>query len=357
MKQIVCLIESLGSGGAERQLTGLAVMLKQQGYDVEVWYYVKNEFYLPYLQDNGVDGRYLAGARNPQKRLFVLRKNIKLYNPNVIISYSASSSMISCLLKLLGAKYNLIVSERNTTQHLDLRERFKFFMYKWADFVVPNSQSQADFIFKSFSNLSSKVHVVTNYVDMDFFRPEGKIMCYQDVCHMVCVGRLFPQKNVLKFLDVIKRVKEEGGKLQIDWYGNNDGVYARDCMEKVHRLGIDDMIVFKGAEKDIRNAYHSADVFCLPSLYEGFPNVICEAMSCGLPILCSKVCDNPYIVVDGLNGMMFNPTNEDDIVETIYNFLKLSEEKRRIMGVESRKRALELFSKERFISNYLTLIE
>ena len=54
-KHILCLLESLGSGGAERQLTGLAVMLKQQGYEVEVWYYVKNEFYLPYLQENRLD--------------------------------------------------------------------------------------------------------------------------------------------------------------------------------------------------------------------------------------------------------------------------------------------------------------
>ena len=88
MKRILCLIENLGSGGAERQLTGLAVMLKQQGYEVEVWYYVKNEFYLPYLQDNGVEGRYLHKASNPQKRFFVLRKEIKAYNPDTIISYS-----------------------------------------------------------------------------------------------------------------------------------------------------------------------------------------------------------------------------------------------------------------------------
>ena len=70
MKRILCLIESLGSGGAERQLTGLAVMLKQHGYQVEVWYYVQKEFYVSYLLENGVVARFLIDAGNPYTRLF-----------------------------------------------------------------------------------------------------------------------------------------------------------------------------------------------------------------------------------------------------------------------------------------------
>ena len=66
--KIICLIESLGSGGAERQLSGLAVMLKQQGYEVEVGYYIKNEFYLSRLQDNGVASYYLPQAASAKKR-------------------------------------------------------------------------------------------------------------------------------------------------------------------------------------------------------------------------------------------------------------------------------------------------
>lgn len=51
--------------------------------------------------------------------------------------------------------------------------------------------------------------------------------------------------------------------------------------------------------QSIEVEYRKADVFCLPSLYEGYPNVVAEAMSCGLPILCSNVCENPYIVEEG----------------------------------------------------------
>ena len=102
MKRILCLIENLGSGGAERQLTGLAVMLKQQGHQVEVCYYINKEFYLSYLQTNGVKGFFLAEASNPKKRFTALRKHIKDVKPDTIISYSTSPSMIACLLKFFG---------------------------------------------------------------------------------------------------------------------------------------------------------------------------------------------------------------------------------------------------------------
>ena len=357
MKQIVCLIESLGSGGAERQLTGLAVMLKQQGYDVEVWYYVKNEFYLPYLQDNGVDGRYLAGARKPQKRLFVLRKNIKLYNPNVIISYSASSSMISCLLKLLGAKYNLIVSERNTTQQIDRREKFKFFMYRWADVIVPNSHSQQTFIEQYFHKLSDKVNVITNFVDTDKFSPSNTDFSNHDEMRMVCVGRLMPQKNIPTFIDAISKVVSDGYKIHVDWYGQVfEKEYYEECLWKIKKYDLESTFTFCPPCPTIQEKYREADVFCLPSIYEGFPNVLCEAMSCGLPVLCSCVCDNPIIAQDGKNGFLFDPKNVDSIAGAIIRFIKLDENMKKRMGQKSREIAVSLFSSDVFVKKYLEIV-
>ena len=125
MKRILCFIENLGSGGAERQLTGLAVMLKQQGYEVEVCYYVKKEFYLPDLLDAGVNVKYLSDALSFNKRFSLIRRHIREYKPDTIISYTPSTSMMTCILKRFGGRFNLIVSERNTTQSLTTKEKFK----------------------------------------------------------------------------------------------------------------------------------------------------------------------------------------------------------------------------------------
>lgn len=358
MPRILCLIENLGSGGAERQLTGLAVMLKLQGYEVEVWYYVNNNFYLPYLQENGVVGRYLSEAKSAEKRLFALRKRIKEYHPDTIISYSASPSMIACVLKRFGAKYRLVVSERNTTQKLMRSEKTRFFCYRWADVIVPNSHSQAKFIENHFPNLSCKVKVITNFVDTDKFKPSDEPIPSHEETRMVCVGRLMPQKNLHRFIEAVGKVVASGYKLHVDWFGQDlNDVYSSDCHRAIKELSLGQSFTFHAPTSNIQEEYQKADVFCLPSLYEGFPNVLCEAMSCGKPVLCSRVCDNPYIVKENDNALLFDPLDVDNIAKIIEQYLCLPVEKKQEMGKRSRIIGLEGFSIDCFLNKYLSIIK
>lgn len=357
MPRILCLIESIGSGGAERQLTGLAVMLKQQGYEVEVWYYVKKEFYLPFLEENGVAGRYLPDATSAKKRIFALRKHIKAYHPDTVISYSTSPSMITCVLKRLGAKFRLIVSERNTTQQLNRSEKLRFFCYRWADVIVPNSHSQARFIDDHFPELSSKVKVITNFVDTDKFKPSDEPAPQHEATYMVCVGRLMPQKNLPRFIEAVGKTVAAGYKLHVDWFGQDlKDAYSAECYTAIQKYHLEQNFVFHAPSANIQEDYQRADVFCLPSLYEGFPNVLCEAMSCGKPVLCSRVCDNPNIIQEGKNGLLFNPLDVDDMAAVIKHYLDTPLKKKIEMGIKSREIAVVLFSKKTFITNYCEII-
>ncbi|MBO4403084.1 MAG: glycosyltransferase family 4 protein [Bacteroidales bacterium] len=357
MKRVLCLIESIGSGGAERQLTGLAVMLKQQGCQIELCYYDRREFYLPYLQENGVESCFLKEASDPKKRYFALRKQIRAFKPDTVISYSTSPSMITCLLRLLGAKFNLIVSERNTTQRMDIRERLKFLLYRWADHIVPNSQSQASFIGRHFPGLSRKVKVITNFVDTEKFSPAGEKLPEHEETSMVCVGRLTPQKNLPRFIGAIGKVVGDGYRIRVDWYGQSfDSGYREECDKAIVNHHLEDVFVFHAPSPNIQDEYRRADLFCLPSLYEGFPNVLCEAMSCGKPVLCSRVCDNPHIVSEGENGCMFDPLDVGEMASTIEHFLELDRGKREKMGARSRELALGMFSEKAFIKKYISII-
>ena len=192
-------------------------------------------------------------------------------------------------------------------------------------------------------------------MDTDFFAPVETAP--NEACRMLCVSRLTAQKNILRFLDAVKRIKDEGISLTIDWIGNNRTEYAKECVAKTKELGIGDVIRFLGEKSDIRAEYQSHDVLCLPSLYEGFPNVVCEAMSCGLPILCSNVCDNPRIVLSEDNGFLFDPNNVDAMVNAIKKFISLDDEKKKQMGNNNRERAVDLFSPSNFINSYISLIE
>lgn len=356
-KKILLIIESLGSGGAERQLTGLAVMLKEQGHEVEVVYYYKKEFYLPFLQENGVKTCFLNYAASKYKRIFSIKKYEERFNPDTVISYSSSSSMILCALKIFGGKFKLIVSERNTTQKITFREKLRFFLYKWADVIVPNSNSQGYFIQENFPKLQKKLQVITNFVDTDKFSLSKNEISSHDTTNIICVGRLMRQKNIIRFVESIDRIVKGGYKIHVDWFGQDllDD-YSQEIKQKILDNKLESIITFNVASSKIEEEYRKADVFCLPSLYEGFPNVLCEAMSCGKPVLCSNVCDNPTIVSEGENGLLFNPLDVDDMVNVIEKYINLSEETKLNMSVKSREIALKMFSKESFIEKYVNII-
>ncbi len=116
------------------------------------------------------------------------------------------------------------------------------------------------------------------------------------------------------------------------------------------------LICFHPATTEILDMYQNCDIFCLPSNYEGFPNVICEAMSCGKPIVCSRVCDNPNIVQDGQNGLLFDNTNVNDMADKLQSICSLSQDVLSRWGHHSREIAETMFSMDVFVEKYLELM-
>ena len=351
------MVEALGSGGAERQLSGLSSMLKAEGHDVRVITYFPKFFYKDVLDNSGVEFEYLPAAQSKYKRIPLLAKTIKSYAPEVVIAYSPSAAGIACLFKKCGFRYKLIVSERNTTQTISKREKVKFFLYRWADFIVSNSNMQAHFIEKNYPHLLSKTIVITNYVDTDYFCPCELRIVSDNVCKIICVGRDHPQKNIIRFIEAINILIKRGLHLRVDWYGSFESSYGELCKSRIKELELEQHFNLKGETKQIRDEYRKHDVFCLPSIYEGFPNVLCEAMSCGLPVICSDVCDNVLIVKDTVNGLLFNPHSIEDITMKIEHFMKLAEIEKEKMRLANRKYAVEMFSKKTFLAKYNSLIE
>ena len=352
--RILCLIEALGSGGAERQMVGLASLLKKDGNDVAVMTYYPKDFYRYVLDEAGVKHIYVENAQSKFKRIPELSKAVNKYKPDVVICYSPSAAEIVCLLKMIGGKFKLIVSERNSIRSNNRREKLKFFMYRWADYIVPNSYEQEQFIAQYYHHLISKTSVITNFVDTDYFSPIGDYSSQQP-CRIICVGRDNPQKNQLRFIDAVKLLAVKSLPFKVDWYGSFESDYGRQCVQKIKDLHLDEWIELKGETKNVRDEYRKHDVFCLPSIYEGFPNVLCEAISCGLPAVCSNVCDNPLIVEAGVNGLLFDPNNTEDMALKIEKMVKLNETEKKRMSVANRAKSMEMFSKEAFLAKYKKL--
>lgn len=358
MKRIFCLIDSLGPGGAQRQLVGLAVFLKQQGHDVSVLCYHDNRFYVDTLLSKGVPYILLNKAKKASLRIWHIAKYLRKRKPDVLIAYQETPSVCACVAHILNRKFRLIVSERSTTQHTGRQEKIRFFLYRWADAIVPNSYTQSSYIAEKFPNLKEKVVTISNFVDLDYFEP-GPVRLRNEVAEILVVATLWPLKNALGLIEVTSLLKKRGFQFHISWYGKDSTHldYFDQCQKKISELGVDDYIELKEKTTAIKEKYQTSDYFCLPSFYEGTPNVICEAMSCGLPVACSDVCDNSRFVKEGENGFLFNPKDVNNISDALERMLLLNEDDYQGFCRNSRKRAEEMLSKDRFVQSYIKLIE
>lgn len=352
MKSILLFTESLGAGGAERQLCGLADLLKQKGYQVTVVTYVKNDFYEPFLNERGIDHRCVTEIYNKRDGLFILRNIIKEINPQTVISFLPEPNMRMCIACMFN-KVRLIVSERSHTSW-KLRSRIRYILYRRADMVVANSFSEADNIKKHCGWLRSKTISICNYVDTERFSPlDGFIKTNQTTLHIISVGRIYDVKNIERYIKALKVVVDSGYNVCADWYGkiNNESYYQK-CLSLIEDLRLADVFHFHSSKTDIEHYYQKADLFCLPSIFEGYPNVLCEAMSSGVPAICSNVCDNPRINKDGETGFLFDPYSIEEISDSIIRFINTTEEHKLQMRLNCRKRAETLFDEKYFLQQY-----
>lgn len=354
MKRFLLITDALGQGGAERQLACLAIELKKRGEEVRlITFYPTENFYHRQLEEHNINNEVYLNGRNPFIRSFIIRKIVKKWQPDIVIAYKPGTCMAACIAKIFQS-FNLIVSERNTTQKISIRDKIQFFLYRFANHIVPNSFSQADFIKKHYNHLYSKVVVITNMVDTALFTPPITPPA-NIIPQIITTARVTPQKNILTYLDCIAELKHRGIKAHFNWYGRLDtnSEYWTLIKQKIEDNNIHDMVTFHGATKNPTMAYQKSDIFFLPSLYEGFPNVLCEAMACGLPAIATDICDNPLILQN--DNYLVNPLSHIDMADKIEKILSLPIESRMHNGAQNRIRILELCSAKAFVDKYNSL--
>lgn len=358
--KIILFIDCLGPGGAQRQLVGLAVMLKQRGYQVKVCYYQDIPFYVNLLDENGVPHQLIQGSDNHIKRIPILLRYFKKENPDWVIAFQETPSLVSCIIKILGGRFKLLVSERNTTQVLGKRERIRFFLYRFADAIIPNSYTQGHFLVENYPWMETKVKTIVNFVDLKLFNSGHSYK--SEVPEVVIAATISSRKNTKNFILAVELLKNQGIKCHIAWYGLVDDRYEENigyqmqCLEMIQEKKLSDIMELREKTQNISEVYRKADFLCLPSLYEGTPNTICEAMASGLPVICSNVCDNPQYVHESENGFLFDPLDVEDMANKIKEAVCMQDKDYRSYCVNSRKLAENYFSEESFITKYLNII-
>ena len=354
--KIILFTDSLGSGGAQRQLCGLSVLLKQKGYDVKIATYHDAHFYKSYLVENDIEHELIPDSSSVLCRIFSVSRYFKKEKPDWVIAYQETPSLVSCIIKILGAQYKLLVSERNTTQELHIRDRIRFNLYRIANMIVPNSYAQNEYMISRYHWMSQKCRVITNFVDLEQFTPNYKKR--GNVPKFIIVGAIAESKNTKNLIEACRLLKAHGQIISIDWYGWTDSptAYMYDCQRLITEYQLHDYITLKDKQLDIASKYQEAEYFCIPSIYEGTPNVLCEAIASGLPVVGSSVCDNRLYIKDGINGFLFDPFDPQSIVDSLLKIISISDAEYEEFCQHSREIAEDKLSDQTFVNKYINIL-
>ncbi len=178
---------------------------------------------------------------------------------------------------------------------------------------------------------------------------------------LLVIGRIDPQKNqffLIKQFQEIINVKPEAHLLIIGHVTNNR--YFSDIISHVSQMGLNDRItVIPGLDAnspDLTNAYHSADLFVLPSAHEPFGIVILEAWASGLPVVASRVGGIPSFVADRKDGLLFQPNNPVQLVAAIKQVVNNPGQSKK-MAMEGKKKAITKYSWDVITKKLLVIYE
>ena len=106
---------------------------------------------------------------------------------------------------------------------------------------------------------------------------------------------------------------------------------------------------------NIESEYRTHKALILASVTEGLPNVVCEAMSCGLPCIVSNVLDHPRLVEDGVSGFLFDPSSHIELCNSIKKLIDLTQSQYDEMCTIAANKGKSLFSKNDILNKYLEL--
>ena len=321
---------NMTSGGAERVISILSNKF-QEGYDVRIiTWYMPEIFYQLDESVNIVSFEKEAGTRNLIKKILWFRKYVKKESPSIVISFMYSLNLIT-LLSLIGVKQKIIISERTDprcTPHSKLLRIVRYLLYFRTHGLVAQTRDMLDYFPKLVKNKGTYIYNPIN-ISQEVI---GKALVTTKKKVIVSVGRLIERKNQKILIDAYRNILDVYPEYRLVIYG--EGEYRGELEKYIDELHLADFVQLPGTVKNIFEKLCEAEIFVLPSDYEGMSNALIEAMCVGLPCISTKVSGSTELIVNNTNGILIDVNSCEQLTVALSELIA-NKRKERDIGAEA----------------------
>jgi glycosyltransferase involved in cell wall biosynthesis len=327
-------------GGSERQMTGVLKYLDREKFEPLLYLvYREGEMLAEVPQDVPIfafrdefrQPRWNYPGRIHAATVRHLAEVIRRERIDLVYDRTYNMSIITggATRKAPCRRVSVVVTdprndfERNTRRFKSIRRRLLARSYREADRVAAVSEGVRRATIEYFRLPPEKVTTVENFLDLDRldrllqapvpFPPD-------EAFHLVAAGRLHPQKGLDLLLEAVRRVACEGGRKELRLHLLGTGPQEAELRAFVARHALEPFVVFEGFQANVPAWLAAADLVCLPSRYEGMPNVVLEAMYCGTPVLAADCPSGPReLLEDGRLGELIPSDNVEALAAALEN--------------------------------------
>lgn len=355
-RRVCFVLPSLNGGGAERAAVQVLNGLDSSRWQRSMFLFARQG---PYLSD--VDPNIEVASADSPSRLGqwqALRRFVAAERPDLVVAFLSYFSVLTAARAAnVGAKviFNLQTPMSAFLTDADYHWRRKWHRatfkavtrigYSAVDLVVTTSRGVAQDLTANFGVDPDRIRVLPNPVDLDAVRAaaadglDATIQARWQSPVIVAAGRLADAKNYPLLIEALAVLRQ---RIPARLFILGQGDLELQLRSLVTARGLDGAVVFLGFQQNPWKFIARADVFALTSHYEGFGNVLIEAMACGVPVVATASAGTRDIVAHGRDGRLVDPHTAAGVAEALAQIL--ADEPTRIRMATAARAAASRFS-------------
>ena len=276
-----------------------------------------------------------------------LKKILRSLNIDILHSYLFHANILG---RFFGKKVGIpviISGQRN----VDLWRRWYHNMLdrltaRYCQLFISNSEAGKKMLIEKVNVPENRISVIHNGIDVDAYADCALRKNLSAPIKLLTIGSLTQKKGQVHLLDAVAGLKKNGLHCVLTILG--EGPLSIDLPKKAVQLSIQEIVHFEGFKSNVADYLAQTDIFILPSLWEGLPVSLMQAMACGIPCVATRIGGVCELINEGKNGVLVKQANSTQLAEAVLALAK-NDDLRYTLGQNARKTIGENFSRQTMI--------